>query len=159
MFHLPRYNHRFPVVIFVLAFIIILMISLLGLHFSQLTTPTEIADNVFISMQIDAGKTTLQIDNQSEHYFRTEFPDYADLEVYDNGKWQPITTVNISLLGSLIVLPNTTFSEAPYWSEAAASLDRGFYRVKFSGMRMQSSLSKESTIETIPDTFVPFTIP
>lgn len=51
-----------------LGFIFILV---LDKPFFESTSPTEVADNVFISIQIDNGETKLCIDNQSEYYFRT----------------------------------------------------------------------------------------
>ena len=106
------------------------------------------------------GRYNIQsyIDNRSEYYFRTGLPDFFNLEVYDDGKWVSITTEDISLLMAGIVPPFTSIHEVPYWSEAVASLKSGLYRLKFSGMQIQTTLSQESTLNALPDTYVPFTI-
>lgn len=154
MLRLPRYSRFFSMAL--LGFIFILV---LDKPFFESTSPTEVADNVFISIQIDNGETKLCIDNQSEYYFRTGLPDFADIEVYNDGKWTPIVDKKISLLIALVVPPNITSYETPYWSNATNSLESGFYRVKFSEILIQTSISRESTLETVRDTFVSFTIP
>ena len=143
MLRLPRYSRFFSMAL--LGFIFILV---LDKPFFESTSPTEVADNVFISIQIDNGETKLCIDNQSEYYFRTGLPDFAD-----------IVDKKISLLMALVVPPNITSYETPYWSNATNSLESGFYRVKFSEILIQTSISRESTLETVRDTFVSFTIP
>lgn len=115
--------------------------------FFESTSPTEVADNVFISIQIDNGETKLCIDNQSEYYFRTGLPDFADIEVYNDGKWTPIVDKKISLLMALVVPPNITSYETPYWSNATNSLESGFYRVKFSEILIQTSISRKALLK------------
>lgn len=159
MLRRPRYACFFSVVLLVFTVILVLNKPLFEILFFQLTLPTEAADDVFISIEIDNGETTLCIDNQSEYYFRTGLPDFSDIEVYNNGKWIPIATEKISLLMAGIVPPNTTSCEAPYWSEAGTLLESGFYRVKFSGIWVQTDLCQESTFKTMPDTFAYFSIP
>ena len=154
-----RYACFFSVVLLVFTALLVLNKPLFKMLVFQLTLPTEAADDVFISIEIDNGETNLCIDNQSEYYFRTGLPDFSDIEVYNNGKWIPITTEKISLLMAGVVPPNTTSCETPYWSEAGNLLESGFYRVKFSGIWVQTDLSKESTFKTMPDTFVHFSIP
>lgn len=153
-----RCSRLFPMALLVLAVILVLNSSLFKNTISQSNSPTEVADNIFISIQINHGETTIYIDNQSEYYFRTGLPDFSDLEVYDDGKWSSITTENISLLMAGIVPPFTSIYEVPYWSETVTSLKSGLYRLKFSGIQMQTTLSQESTLNALPDTYVPFTI-
>lgn len=159
MLRRPRYACFFSVVLLVFTVILVLNKPLFEMLFFQSTLPTEAADDVFISIEIDNGETMLCIDNQSKYYFRTGLPDFSDIEVYNNGKWIPIATEKISLLMAGIVPPNTTSCEAPYWSEAGTLLESGFYRVKFSGIWVQTDLCQESTFKTMPDTFVYFSIP